>query len=100
MVMNLNEVHLIGRLTQDPELRALPSGMAVTSFGVATNRVYTDKEGKRQEEVTYHNVVDFGRLAETTAQYMKKGRLIFVQGSLRNRSWEKEGQKHVRCEII
>jgi single-strand DNA-binding protein len=81
-------------------LSHVPFYRSICTFGVATNRVYVDSEGKRQEEVTYHNVVAFGKTAEHVAQYMKKGRLIFVRGALRNRSWEKDGQKHTRTEIV
>lgn len=99
--MNLNLIHLLGRLTADPELRALPSGVAIVTFGVATNRVYYDKEGKKQEEATFHNVVAFGKTAETVTQYLKKGRLVFVQGMIRHRSWEdKDKVKHYRVEVV
>jgi len=71
--MYLNKALIIGNLTRDPELRSLPSGIQVATFGVATNRVYKDKEGNKKEQADFHNVVVFGRQAETSAQYLKKG---------------------------
>jgi single-strand DNA-binding protein len=98
--MYLNKVLLYGNLTRDPELRALPSGQQVASFSIATNRTYTDKEGRKQEQVEYHNIVAFGRQAEVIGQYMKKGKPIFVDGRLQTRSWEAEGKKNYRTEIV
>jgi single-strand DNA-binding protein len=98
--MYLNKVLLYGNLTRDPELRALPSGQQVANFSLATNRSYTDKEGRKQELVEYHNVVAFARQAEVIGQYMKKGRPIFVEGRLQTRSWEAEGKKNYRTEIV
>ncbi|MBU6310804.1 single-stranded DNA-binding protein [Patescibacteria group bacterium] len=98
--MYLNKVLLYGNLTRDPEVRALPSGQQVASFSLATNRTYTNKEGQKQEAVEYHNVVAFGRQAELIAQYMKKGRPLFVEGRIQTRSWEKEGQKQYRTEVV
>lgn len=100
--MNLNKVLLVGNLTRDPELRTLPSGAAVASFGVATNRVWKNPAGQGQEEVEFHNVVVFGRQAETTSQYLTKGSLVLVEGRLRTRSWESKegGGKNYRTEII
>jgi single-strand DNA-binding protein len=98
--MYLNKVLLYGNLTRDPELRALPSGQQVANFALATNRTYTDKEGRKQEMVEYHNVVAFGRQAELIGQYMKKGRPLFVEGRLQTRSWEAEGRKNYRTEIV
>lgn len=98
--MYLNKVFLYGNLTRDPEVRALPSGQQVASFSLATNRTYTDKNGAKQEQVEYHNVVAFGRTADVIAQYLKKGRPVFVEGRIQTRSWEKEGQKQYRTEIV
>lgn len=98
--MYLNKVQLYGNLTRDPELKALPSGGQVANFSIATNRTYKDKAGAKQEQVEYHNVVAFGRTAEVIGQYMKKGRPIFVEGRLQTRSWEAEGKKNYRTEII
>jgi single-strand DNA-binding protein len=99
--MYLNKVFLIGNLTRDPELKALPSGSKVASFGLATNRTYKDKDGNRQESVEFHNIVVFGRTAETVSQYMKKGSQIYVEGRLQTRSWDgKDGEKKYRTEIV
>ena len=100
--MFLNKVMLIGNLTRDPELRSLPSGIKVCSFSLATNRVWKDKNGARQESADYHNVVVFGRQAEIVAQYMKKGSSILVEGRLQTRSWDDKnsGEKKYRTEII
>jgi len=100
--MYLNKAIVIGNLTRDPELRSLPSGIKVCSFSLATNRVWKDKNGARQESVDYHNVVVFGRQAETVAQYMKKGSSILVEGRMQTRSWEDKnsGEKKYRTEIV
>ena len=98
--MYLNKVQLYGNLTRDPEVRALPSGQNVVSFSIATNRVYKDRDGQKKEQVEYHNVVAFGRTADIIAQYMKKGRPLFVEGRLQTRSWESEGKKNYRTEIV
>lgn len=98
--MYLNKVLLIGNLTRDPELKALPSGLKVASFSIATNRVFKDKEGKTQESTEYHNIVVFGRQAETSAQYLKKGQSTLIEGRLQTRSWDQDGTKKYRTEII
>jgi single-strand DNA-binding protein len=99
--MNLNKVFILGRLTADPQLRATPSGQQVTSFGVATNRVWTSKEGGKQEATEFHNVVVWGRQAEIVAKFLIKGSLILVEGRLQSRSWDdKQGQKRKVTEII
>jgi len=99
--MYLNKALIYGNLTRDPELRALPSGMNVVSFSVATNRVYRDREGKKQEQTDFHNVVVFGRQADTVNQYLKKGSGVFVEGRMQTRSWEgKDGEKKYRTEIV
>lgn len=98
--MYLNKAFIYGNLTRDPEMRALPSGQQVANFSIATNRVYKDKEGAKKEQVEYHNVVAFGRLADLIGQYMKKGRPIFVEGRIQTRSWEKDGAKQYRTEIV
>lgn len=99
--MYLNKVFIIGNLTRDPEIKALPSGSKVASFGVATNRIFKNKEGVKQEMVEYHNVSAFDRLGELVAQYMKKGQQILVEGRIQTRSWEaQDGQKKYRTEII
>lgn len=99
--MYLNKAMVFGNITRDPELRALPSGMNVCSFSVATNRVYRDRDGKKQEQTDFHNVVVFGRQADTVAQYLKKGSSVFVEGRMQTRSWEgKDGEKKYRTEIV
>ncbi len=98
--MYLNKVLLYGNLTRDPELRALPSGMNVVNFSIATNRTYTGKDGKKQDQADYHNIVVFGRQADIVNQYLKKGRGVFIEGRIQTRSWEKEGQKQYRTEIV
>ncbi len=99
--MYLNKVILIGNLTRDPEIKALPSGIKVCAIGVATNRVWKDKDGAKQEASDFHNVVVFGRQAETTAQYLKKGSGILVEGRMQTRSWDgTDGQKRYRTEIV
>jgi single-strand DNA-binding protein len=98
--MYLNKVMIIGNLTRDPELKALPSGSKVVNMGVATNRYYKNKDGGREEQVEYHNIVAFARLAELCAQYLKKGNQVFVEGRLQTRSWESDGAKKYKTEII
>jgi single-strand DNA-binding protein len=99
--MNLNKVLLIGRLTRDPETKNLPSGTLVCQIGLATDRFFTDKGGKKQQETEFHNIVLFGRLAEIASQYLKKGSLLFIEGRLRTRSWQdNSGNKKSRTEII
>lgn len=98
--MYLNKAMIFGNLTRDPELKALPSGMQVCSFSLATNRVYNDRDGKRQESTDYHNITVFGKQAENCAKYLTKGASAYVEGSLRTNSWEKDGVKQYRTEII
>jgi single-strand DNA-binding protein len=99
--MYLNKAIIIGNLTRDPELRSLPSGMPVASFGIATNRVWKDKEGNKQEGTEFHNIVVFGRQAETTAQYLKKGSSALIEGRIQTRSWEgNDGVKKYMTEIV
>lgn len=100
--MYLNKVFLYGNLTRDPELKGLPSGGQVVSFGIATNRTFKDKAGAKQEQTEYHNIVAFGRTAEVMAQYLKKGRPVFVEGRIQTRSWDDKetGKKNFRTEIL
>jgi single-strand DNA-binding protein len=98
--MYLNKAMIYGNLTRDPEMKALPSGMQVCSFSLATNRIYNDRDGKRQEAVDYHNITVFGKTAENCAKYLLKGASAYVEGSLRTNSWEKDGVKQYRTEII
>ena len=98
--MYLNKAFIYGNLTRDPELKALPSGHKVASFSLATNRTWKDQSGAKQEAVDYHNIVVFGRQAETSAQYLKKGAGAFIEGRMQTRSWEQEGQKKYRTEVV
>lgn len=100
--MYLNKAFLFGNLTREPELKSLPSGIKVVSFGLATNRTWKDKNGVKQESVTFHNIVAFGKTAEVMAQYLKKGSGIFVEGRIETRSWDdkNDGTKKYRTEII
>jgi len=99
--MNLNKAFLIGRLTADPQLRTTQGGQSVATFGVATNRVWNDKQGQRHEDAQFHNVVVWGRQAEVTNQFLKKGAVVFVEGRIQTRSWQdKQGQTRTTTEII
>lgn len=98
--MYLNKAMVYGNLTRDPELKSLPSGMQVASFSLATNRTWNDKDGKKQEAVDYHNVTSFGKQAEVIAKYLTKGSPVYVEGRLQTQSWEKDGVKHYRTEIV
>lgn len=92
---------LFGRLGQDPELRALPSGTQVASFSIATNRYYTDKDGQKKEQTDWHNIVLFGKQADLAKQYLKKGDSVFIEGRIQTRSWDgPDGQKRYRTEIV
>lgn len=100
--MYLNKALIVGNLTRDPEMKTLPSGMKVTSFSLATNRVWKDAAGQKKESVDYHNIVVFGRQAETTAQYLKKGSQAMIEGRLQTQSWDDagSGKKMYRTEIV
>jgi single-strand DNA-binding protein len=98
--MYLNKIFLYGNLTRDPELRALPGGQQVAAFGLATNRTYKDKEGAQKDQTEFHNIVAFGRTAEVMGQYLKKGRPAFIEGRIQTRSWEADGKKNYRTEIV
>ena len=100
--MYLNKAFIYGNLTRDPELKALPSGSQVATFGVATNRSFKDKNGAKQESTEFHNIVAFGRTAEVIGQYFKKGRPIFIEGRIQTRSWDdkESGKKNYRTEIV
>jgi len=100
--MDLNKVMIIGRLTRDPELRTTPSGTSVCQLGLATNFVYTNQQtGQKVEQVEYHNVVLWRKLAEIANQYLKKGRRVYIEGRLQTRSWDgKDGAKRSRTEIV
>src|SRR5882762_345395 len=98
--MYLNKAMIYGNLTRDPESRALPSGGNVCSFSIATNRVFKKADGTKAEQVEFHNIVVFGRQAETCGQYLKKGSAAYVEGRLQTRSWEGDKGKQYRTEII
>ncbi len=99
--MYLNKAFLIGNLTRDPELKSLPSGIKVASLSLATNRVWKDKNGAKQESSDFHNVVVFGAQAETVSQYLKKGSSLLVEGRIQTRSWDaQDGTKKYRTEIV
>lgn len=98
--MYLNKAIIAGNLTRDPELKALPSGANVASFGVATNRVWKDQNGEKKEATEFHNIVVFGRQADICAQYLRKGQQVLVEGRLQTRSWERDGAKQYRTEIV
>jgi len=100
-IMNLNKVFIIGNLTRDVVLRNTPSGKSVANFGVATNRVWVNANKEKQQEVEFHNVVVWGKMAELCNQYLAKGRLVFVEGRIRTRSWvDTNEQKRTSTEII
>ena len=101
MSRGLNKVMLIGNLGNDPETRYTQGGAAVTSIGIATSETWKDKQtGEKQERTEWHNVTFFGRLAEVAGEYLRKGSKVYVEGQLRTNSWEKDGQKHYKTEII
>ena len=98
---SLNKVMIIGNVGNDPEMRFTPNGNPVTSFRVATNWVYTTPEGERKQETEWFTVVTWNKLAEQCNQFLTKGRLVYVEGRLRTRTWEsQDGQKHYRTEIV
>jgi len=99
--MNLNKVILVGRLTRDPDTRSLPSGQPVASFGLATDRFFVDKSGQRQQQVEFHNIVMFGKLAEIASRFLTKGSLAMIEGRLRTRNWQDaSGNQRSKTEII
>ncbi len=99
--MNLNKAQVIGNLTQDPEVRHTQSGQMVCNFTVATNRIWKDQQGQKQQQAEFHNIVAWGKLAEVVSNYLKKGSLAYVEGRLQTRSWEgKDGGKKYTTEII
>lgn len=100
MARSLNQVTLMGNLTRDPELRQTPTGQNVVSFSLALNRSYKDASGEWQEATDYIDIVAWGPLAERVSQYLSKGRRCLVQGRLQSRSWEQEGQKRSKVEVL
>jgi single-strand DNA-binding protein len=100
MARSVNQVTLLGNLTRDPELRQTPSGQSVCSFSLALNRSYKDSSGEWQEATDFIDVVAWGPLGERVAQYLSRGRRCLVQGRLQSRSWEHEGQKRSKVEVL
>lgn len=101
MSMSLNRAQVIGNLTRDPELRNTSTGQSVTNFSVATSTQWNDVNGQRQERTEFHPIVAWGKLAEICAQYLAKGRRVYVEGRLQTREWETpDGQKRQRTEIV
>ena len=99
--MNLNKAFVLGNVTRDPEVRALPSGQQVTSFSIATNRFYTDSTGQKKQEAEFHNIVCFGKLADISSRYLTKGSLVLIEGRIKTRNWQNaSGVKQYRTEII
>lgn len=100
--MDLNKVMIIGRLTRDPEMRSTPAGANVTQIGIATNYVYTNQQsGQKVEQVEYHNIVLWRKLAEIANQYLRKGQRVYIEGRLQTRSWDaQDGTKKNRTEIV
>ena len=98
----INKVILVGRLGKDPEIKSTPGGTTVAKFTMATDEKFTDKSGEKQERTEWHNIVAWARLAEICGQYLRKGSLVYIEGSIRTDSWEdkESGQKRYRTEII
>lgn len=99
---SVNKVILIGRLGKDPEVRSIPSGTTLARFSIATDEKFTDKSGEKQERTEWHNIVAWAKLAEICGQYLKKGKLVYIEGSLRTDSWDDKetGVKKYRTEIV
>ena len=97
---SLNKVFLLGNLTRDPELRYVPSGAPVATFGLAVNRRFMTQHGEKKDEVCFVRIVVFGKQAESCSQHLSKGRLVFVEGRLQYRSWEQDGQKRSVLDVV
>ncbi len=99
--MNFNKIFVLGNVTRDPEVRSLPSGQQVTSFGLATNRFYTSGTGEKKQETEFHNIVCFGKLADISSRYLNKGSLVLIEGRIKTRNWvNNQGIKQYRTEVI
>jgi single-strand DNA-binding protein len=98
----INKVILVGRLGKDPEIRSTPQGTTVAKFTVATDEKFTDRAGEKQERTEWHNIVAWGKLGEICGQYLRKGKLVYIEGSIRTDSWDdkESGQKKYRTEIV
>lgn len=99
--MNLNKIFILGNVARDPESRSTPSGQTVTNFSIATNRMWTDGQGQKQKKAEFHNIVAWGKLGEICAQYLQKGKLVFIEGRVETRSWDApDGTKKYKTEVI
>lgn len=100
--MSVNKVMVVGRLGRDPEVKSTPSGTTLAKFSVATDEKFTDREGNRQERTEWHNIIVWGKLADICGQYLRKGKLVYIEGSLRTDSWDdkESGKKMYRTEIV
>jgi single-strand DNA-binding protein len=99
---SVNKVILVGRLGKDPEIRSTPSGTSVAKFTLATDDKFTDRAGEKQERTEWHNITAWGKLGEICGQYLKKGKLVYIEGSIRTESWDDKetGVKKYRSEIV
>ena len=97
---SLNKVQLIGNVTAQPEIKETPSGQKVATFSLATNRVYKDSSGEKQDQAEYHNIVVWGKLADITEQYITKGKKLYLEGRIQTRSWETDSGKRYKTEIV
>ena len=100
MARSMNKVFLLGNLGKDPELKYLPSGVAVCNFSIATTKSWKDTDGNVQEKTEWHNIVSFRKVAELCGEYLKKGSKVLVEGELQTRMWEKDGVKHYTTEVV
>ncbi len=99
--MNLNKAFILGNVTRDPETRSMPSGQPVASFGIATNRFYTDASGQKKQDAEFHNIVCFAKLADVASRYLTKGALVMIEGRIKTSSWQgTDGVKKYKTEII
>jgi single-strand DNA-binding protein len=98
----INKAIIVGRLGKDPEIRSTPGGQSVAKFTVATDEKFTDRSGEKQERTEWHNIVAWGKLGEICGQYLRKGKLVYIEGSIRTDSWDDKetGQKKYRTEIV
>ncbi len=97
---SINKVIVIGNLTRDPEMRATPNGQTVTTFGIATNREWITKDGSKKNSAEFHECVAWARLAEICHNYLRKGRLVYIEGYLKTRNWDKDGQRKFKTEVV
>ena len=99
--MNLNQTTIIGYMCHEPELKALPSGTTVANFSVATNNSYTDSKGEKKENVQFHNIIVYGKQAESCTTWLKKGQLVGIVGRIQTRSWENtDGTKNISMNML